>query len=63
MDSKCRLCKRKTYLVIKCRCEHTFCITHRDPEDHSCTFDFKEMAKAQIAKANPVVVSDKMVKI
>jgi len=60
MDTKCFLCKRKTYLLVKCRCEGTFCVSHRDPEDHKCGFDFKKYGKDEVEKKNPKIKSQKL---
>ena len=62
--NRCVTCKRRVGLTgFKCRCGMTFCGTHRYPEHHGCSFDFKEMGREQIAKANPVVKADKLDKI
>ncbi|KAL2554270.1 Zinc finger A20 and AN1 domain-containing stress-associated protein 4 [Forsythia ovata] len=62
--SRCFTCRKKVGLIgFKCRCGTTFCGTHRYPEQHGCTFDFKAMGKEAIAKANPVVKAEKLEKI
>lgn len=62
--NRCLTCRRRVGLTgFKCRCGSVFCGTHRYPEQHACTFDFKEMGKEQIAKANPVVKAEKLQKI
>jgi hypothetical protein len=33
------------------------------PEDHTCRFDYKTAGKAELAKANPQIVSDKFERI
>jgi hypothetical protein len=33
------------------------------PEDHRCTFDFKQDGRKQLEKANPVILADKFNKI
>jgi len=39
---KCIVCKKKLQLTDhKCRCGIIFCIKHRLPEQHNCTYDFK----------------------
>ncbi|EXB38464.1 Zinc finger A20 and AN1 domain-containing stress-associated protein 3 [Morus notabilis] len=61
---RCGTCRRRVGLTgFKCRCGMMFCGSHRYPEQHGCTFDFKGMGKDQIAKANPVVKADKLQKI
>ena len=33
--------KKLTVLKFTCKCEQTFCIKHKNSEDHMCTYDFK----------------------
>ncbi|GAV76839.1 zf-AN1 domain-containing protein/zf-A20 domain-containing protein [Cephalotus follicularis] len=62
--NRCLTCRKRVGLTgFNCRCGMTFCGTHRYPELHGCTFDFKAMGKDQIAKANPVVKAEKLNKI
>ncbi|XP_023513388.1 zinc finger A20 and AN1 domain-containing stress-associated protein 3-like [Cucurbita pepo subsp. pepo] len=62
--SRCMTCRRRVGLTgFKCRCGMVYCGTHRYPEQHGCEFDFKQMGKDQIAKANPVVKGEKLQKI
>lgn len=62
--NRCLTCRKRVGLTgFKCRCEMVFCGTHRYPEQHGCSFDFKAMGKEQIAKANPLVKAEKLEKI
>lgn len=62
--NRCATCSRRVGLTgFNCRCGTTFCGTHRYPEQHGCTFDFKAMGKEEIARANPVVKAEKLDKI
>ncbi|XP_076891004.1 zinc finger A20 and AN1 domain-containing stress-associated protein 4-like [Bidens hawaiensis] len=62
--NRCGSCRRCVGLTgFTCRCGTTFCGTHRYPEHHACTFDFKTMGKEAIAKANPVIKGEKLEKI
>ncbi|KAL0338614.1 UNVERIFIED_CONTAM: Zinc finger A20 and AN1 domain-containing stress-associated protein 4 [Sesamum angustifolium] len=62
--SRCSTCRKKVGLAgFRCRCGITYCGTHRYPEKHGCTFDFKALGREAIAKANPVVKADKLEKI
>lgn len=62
--NRCLVCRKKVGLTgFRCKCGTTFCGTHRYPEQHGCTFDFKTMGREAIAKANPVVKADKLEKI
>lgn len=58
---RCTACSKKVGLTgFKCRCGHTFCGSHRYPEQHSCEFDFKSAGREAIARANPLVKTDKL---
>ncbi|KAK7257625.1 hypothetical protein RIF29_31722 [Crotalaria pallida] len=62
--NRCGNCRKRVGLTgFKCRCGLTLCGAHRYPEQHGCEFDFKEMGREQIAKANPVVMGEKLRKI
>ncbi|XP_015089332.1 zinc finger A20 and AN1 domain-containing stress-associated protein 4 [Solanum pennellii] len=62
--NRCSACRKKVGLTgFKCRCGTTFCGTHRYPEIHGCSFDFKSIGREAIAKANPVVKAEKLGKI
>lgn len=58
---RCLSCNRKCTLTgFRCKCGNTYCGTHRYPEKHECTYDFKAAGRDSIAKANPVVKADKV---
>ncbi|XP_044504862.1 zinc finger A20 and AN1 domain-containing stress-associated protein 3-like [Mangifera indica] len=62
--NRCLKCPRRVGLTgFRCRCGSLFCWRHRYPEQHECTFDFKEMGKEQISKDNPVIKAEKLQKI
>uniref|UniRef100_A0A1J3JW05 Zinc finger A20 and AN1 domain-containing stress-associated protein 4 n=1 Tax=Noccaea caerulescens TaxID=107243 RepID=A0A1J3JW05_NOCCA len=62
--NRCTTCRKRVGLTgFKCRCGTTFCGTHRYPEIHGCTFDFKSAGREEIAKANPLVKAAKLQKI
>ncbi|KAL2516939.1 Zinc finger A20 and AN1 domain-containing stress-associated protein 1 [Abeliophyllum distichum] len=64
VSNRCRSCNKKVGVMgFKCRCGCTFCGTHRYPERHDCSFDFKGEAKDAIAKANPAIKADKIDRI
>lgn len=48
---------------FKCRCEYIFCSLHRHSDKHNCTFDYKAHSRAELTKANPTVVADKIEKV
>lgn len=59
--NRCGSCKKKVGLVgFNCKCGTTFCGSHRYPEEHKCTYDYKVAGKEAIAKANPLVVAEKL---
>ena len=58
---RCATCNKKLGLVpFECPCHLEFCAEHRYPEMHHCTFDHKGAAQAQLKKAMPVVIGDKI---
>ena len=59
----CAKCKRKSLMNVKCKCEKTFCFGCRYPEDHDCSFDYKNEGRINIQKLNPVIQSEKINKI
>lgn len=62
--NRCLVCRKRVGLTgFKCRCGTTFCGTHRYPEQHNCTFDFKTLGREEIARANPLVKAEKLEKI
>lgn len=60
---RCHSCKKKVGLTgFNCKCGRMFCGMHRYAETHECTFDYKRTAADQIAKTNPRVKEDKLVR-
>ncbi|XP_016483096.2 putative zinc finger A20 and AN1 domain-containing stress-associated protein 8 [Nicotiana tabacum] len=58
---RCKICKKKVGLVgFSCKCGGMFCKIHRPPEEHACTFNFKSMERALLAKENPLCKADKL---
>nr|QYC07277.1 SAP1 [Tamarix hispida] len=59
--NRCGSCNKKVGVMgFKCRCGFTFCGSHRYPEEHGCTYDFKGAGREALAKANPLVKADKV---
>jgi hypothetical protein len=57
-------CKKKLLLSDPtCKCKARFCMTHRHPEDHVCSFDYKAAGRALLTAANPKVDGAKFEKI
>ncbi|XP_018450768.2 zinc finger A20 and AN1 domain-containing stress-associated protein 7 [Raphanus sativus] len=62
--NRCFNCNKKVGVMgFKCKCGSTFCGSHRYPEKHECSFDFKEVGRDAISKANPVIKADKVERI
>ena len=58
---RCKVCNKKVGLTsFACRCGFTFCLTHSFSSKHSCVFDYKGLAKAQIERSNPVIAPAKL---
>ena len=65
--SRCNIddCKKKLGLMLgfDCRCGKKFCGSHRMPEEHKCTFNYRAAADALLEKQLVKVVNDKVDKI
>ena len=62
MICECLGCKKKTKLMsFKCKCGKTFCIKHRLPETHNCTFT--DFVNKDDLKEKLECKSDKLTKI
>ncbi|XP_022842227.1 zinc finger A20 and AN1 domain-containing stress-associated protein 8-like isoform X1 [Olea europaea var. sylvestris] len=62
--SRCTACRKRVGLTgFSCRCGNLFCSVHRYSDKHNCPFDYRTAAQDAIAKANPVVKSEKLDKI
>lgn len=47
-------CRKKLTLVdltIQCKCEGFFCKKHRQPEQHDCSFNFKDKDVEKLVKS------------
>ena len=54
-------CGRKLKLLdLDCRCGARFCMEHRMPEVHACTFDFRAASDAVLTKQLVRVTGEKM---
>ncbi|KAI8871496.1 hypothetical protein GQ42DRAFT_161991 [Ramicandelaber brevisporus] len=60
---KCFFCKGKVPLVKqitnKCKCEFVYCDSHKQPNQHECTFDFAQHGRENLTKLNPKVAENK----
>lgn len=62
--NRCATCRKRVGLMgFKCKCGVNFCGTHRYPEKHGCSYDFKAAGRDEIARANPVIKAEKLEKI
>jgi predicted nucleic acid binding AN1-type Zn finger protein len=50
-------------LIWECRCGGKYCLDHRLPEVHRCTFDFKKDGKESLQKGLIRVVGEKIERI
>lgn len=67
MTRRCENCKKKVSLIsFECKCKYKIlCTNCKMPELHSCISlnEFKKEAKELLNKNNPIVISDKLIKI
>ena len=62
--NRCYSCNKRVGLTgFECRCGFTYCATHRHANKHACQFDFKQMGRDAVAKANPTVMAEKVDKV
>ncbi|XP_059296918.1 zinc finger A20 and AN1 domain-containing stress-associated protein 8-like [Lycium ferocissimum] len=62
--TRCTTCRKRVGLTgFNCKCGNLFCAAHRYSEKHDCPYDYKNAGRDAIAKANPVVVAEKLNKI
>lgn len=49
----CWKCNKKVgYLGFKCKCDYTFCGSHRHFSEHQCDFDYKSYDREKLSKKN-----------
>jgi predicted nucleic acid binding AN1-type Zn finger protein len=61
---RCGHCPKKLTLTdTTCKCSQRFCMAHRHPESHSCTFDFKGEGQTLLEKQNPKTSGTKIERI
>lgn len=55
-------CKKKLMLSdFECKCGNRYCATHRFPQEHACTFDFKAAGAVTLGKQLVKCAGDRMV--
>ena len=63
-SSRCPCCNKKLgYITFTCKCDITFCMACKMPEEHKCTYDYKTNQKLKLEKENPVINFDKVSEI
>ncbi|XP_047260861.1 zinc finger A20 and AN1 domain-containing stress-associated protein 8-like [Capsicum annuum] len=53
-------CKRVGLMGFSCKCGDLFCAVHHYSDKHNCPFDYKNAGQNAIAKANPIIVAEKL---
>ncbi len=58
---QCSICQRKLKLSdLVCKCDKRFCRFHKFPEQHDCTFDYKNEQRKILEKNNPLIMPQKV---
>jgi len=57
---RCTKCNKKTWVIHNCQCGEKFCLNHRYPESHDCSYDYKGSAKEILNRKLSKVVADKV---
>ncbi|XP_047258308.1 zinc finger A20 and AN1 domain-containing stress-associated protein 8-like [Capsicum annuum] len=61
---KCTTCRKRVGLTeFSCKCGDLFCIVHHYSDKHNCPFDYRNAGQNALAKANPIIVVEKLHKI
>jgi hypothetical protein len=62
---KCKVCNKKVGLLgFRCKCgDDQYCSYHMMPELHNCKYDYKKEQRERLIKQNPVIISEKIIKI
>ncbi|KAM3341357.1 hypothetical protein P3S68_028992 [Capsicum galapagoense] len=61
---KCTACRKRMGLTgFSCKYGDLFCAVHHYSDKHNCPFDCRNAGQNAIAKANPIIVSEKLNKI
>ncbi len=50
----CFQCKKKTVILIQCKCNQSFCVKHQLPEKHNCTFTYEKHIIEKIPPAKKI---------
>jgi len=58
-------CRKKLNLSqqVQCRCALFFCLRHRYPESHNCTYNRRKDWDEKLNKENPKIEAEKIKKI
>ncbi|KAI8897952.1 hypothetical protein BC833DRAFT_526467 [Globomyces pollinis-pini] len=61
----CTQCQKKLgpAQLFTCKCKKSFCSIHRYSDRHDCSFDYKTEGKAVLQRNNPLVKTDKCIKL
>lgn len=61
---RCEQCKKKMGLIsFVCKCQKKFCSGCLQPDLHHCSIDYKAIQQDIIRKNNPMITTEKMIKI
>ncbi|XP_047260842.1 zinc finger A20 and AN1 domain-containing stress-associated protein 8-like [Capsicum annuum] len=61
---KCTSCRKRVGLTgFSCKCGDLLCVVHHYSNKHNCPFDYWNADQNAIAKANPIIVVEKLNKI
>ena len=57
---RCFNCKKKSHVLIECKCGHKVCLKCKVPEDHQCSYDYRFSAKYRLTMNNPKIEAKKV---
>ncbi len=61
--SICDECHKKSYIMVRCMCGNNYCLSHKYPDSHNCTFDHRKVFRERLERNNPKIEAEKIKKI
>lgn len=59
----CNECHKRSHIMIKCMCGNNYCLSHKYPDIHNCTFDHRKASRERRERNNPKIEAEKIKKI
>lgn len=60
-EERCRFCRKRTILLVECKCGAKICLKHRMPSKHNCDFDWEYRYRNEILNTKLVKLVPKKI--